>query len=43
MIVRCQFNFIAIYNPMAKNRYVKGVNTFLGADKMVFKVAYNQS
>lgn len=27
---------------MAKNRYVKGVNTFMGADKMVFKVAYFQ-
>ena len=41
MIVRCQYNFTTQEsNPLAKNRYVKGVNTFMGADKMVFKVAY---
>ena len=43
MIVRSQYNFIAIYNPMAKNRYVKGVKKFLGADKLIHKVAYFQS
>lgn len=40
MIVRCQFNYIVLDDPMAKNRYVKGINTFLGADKMIHKIAY---
>ena len=43
MVVRCQYNFIAIDNPMAKNRYVKGVNKFVGADKIIYKVAYYQN
>lgn len=28
LIVRCHYNFKALENPMAKNKYVKGVNKF---------------
>ena len=42
MIVRSQYNFKTLDNPMAKNKYVKGVNKFQGADKVIFKLAYYQ-
>ena len=42
MVVRCQHNFKAIDNPMAKNKYVEGVNKFKGADHVIYKVAYQQ-
>ena len=43
MIVRCQYNFKVFANPMAKNKFVKGVNKFKGVDQVIYKVAYYQN
>lgn len=43
MIVRCQYNLKTLEDPMAKNKYVQGVNKFKGADIVIHKVAYQQS
>ena len=40
MIVRCQYNFKVFTNPMAKNKFIKGVNKFKGADQVIYKIAY---
>jgi len=40
MVARCQHNFKVLENPMARNKFVKGVNKFRGADIMIDKVAY---
>lgn len=40
LVARCQYNFKSFENPMAKNKYVKGVNKFQGADKVIYKLAY---
>ena len=43
MVVRCQYNFKVFTNPMAKNKFVKGVNKFKGADQVIYKIAYYQN
>ena len=40
MIIRCQYNFKTFNNPMAKNKFIKGVNKFKGADQVIYKIAY---
>ena len=42
MIVRCQYNFKAFDNPLTQNKFIKGVNKFKGADKVVWKISYLQ-
>mmetsp|Transcript_15245 Transcript_15245/g.20710 ORF Transcript_15245/g.20710 Transcript_15245/m.20710 type:complete len:148 (+) Transcript_15245:1841-2284(+) len=40
LVVRCQFNFKVHENPMAKNKFVPGVNKFKAADQVIYKIAY---
>ena len=40
MIVRCQYNFYVHEDPMAKNKFIPGVNKFKAADQIIGKIAY---
>ena len=43
MIVRCKYNYKMFSNPMAKNKYIEGVNKFKGADQLIQKVVFYQN